>query len=612
MLVLSVRCSGADEIPIDRAELSSTAGNQSAENAIDDKIETQAATSNQQVDGKPWLKVYFNRTFSVERVVIERGYVHYLNCEFQVSVGDGDVTTTVCENYIKFESKTYYNESVQCGGKRGTYVQITSISDHCKGMRLRIYELKVYGVAVCSKPTLTSASIVPDSATIASGASYTVTCKAGFTLKKEGSVVSGGSTDLLCLANGSLSAPLPTCEASVEIPLDRAELSGVYDGLSAVQAIDNDLATQALTIAENPAWLRLYFKNSSNVEKVVIQKGCSHTNVCTFTVSVYDGEVGTVCGTYTGKEGHYYNETVQCGGKRGDSVMLKQTGFITNLEVYEIKVYDEISVSKCSRPTITNASLVPDSDTIASGASYTVTCKAGFTLKKEGSVVSGGSTDLLCLANGSLSAPLPTCEAVTCSKPDITNAVLAPTSATIASEASYTLTCNEGTVMSGGSAQLLCTGEGSFSASLPNCEATGDLIPLNRAEQSSTHKEYIADMAIDTRPTSRSYTNSTNPAWLRVYVLNPSYVEQVVIEQGLSHATSCVYTVSVYKGGIGTVCGTYTGKQGNYYNEMVQCGGKGGDSVRLKQTGCTKALVVLEIKVYGQLQGKYYNFTLLT
>ena len=608
MLVLSARCSGADEIPIDRAEQSSTYF-AAAANAIDGDLTTRSKTYQ---EDPAWLRVYFLSSSDVEKVVIEKGYSKDSSCVFTVSVYDGEVET-VCGTYTgKAYSKPYYNETVQCGGKRGDSVRLGQTG--CERYLL-VYEIKVYGesnVTKCSRPTITNASLVPDSDTIASGASYTVTCQAGFTLKKEGLVVSGGSNDLLCLSNGSLSAPLPTCEASVEIPLDRAELSSVYDGLSAVQAIDSDLATQALTIAENPAWLRLYFKNSSNVGKVVIQKGRSHTNVCTFTVSVYDGEVGTVCGTYTGKHGYYYNETVQCGGKRGDSVMLKQTGFTTILEVYEIKVYGEISVTKCSRPTITNASLVPDSDTIASGASYTVTCKAGFTLKKEGSVVSGGSTYLLCLANGSLSAPSPTCEAVTCSKPDITNAVLAPTSDTIASGASYTVTCNEGTVMSGGSAQLLCTDEGSFSASLPSCEATGDLISLDRAEQSSTHEEYIADRAIDSKPTSRSYTKSTDPAWLRVYFQNPSYVEQVVIEQGLSHAASCVFTVSVYKGEVETVCGTYTGKSGYYYNEMVQCGGKRGDSVRLEQTGCTKALVVLEIKVYGQLQGKYYNFTLLT
>ena len=63
--------------------------------------------------------------------------------------------------------------------------------------------------------------------------------------------------------------------------------------------------------------------------------------------------------------------------------------------------------------------------------------------------------------------------------------------------------------------------------------------------------------------------------------------------------------MSVYDGVAETECGTYTGKEGHYYNETVQCGGNRGDSVRLGQTGCTKYLNVCEIKVYGQLQGKY-------
>ena len=281
---------------------------------------------------------------------------------------------------------------------------------------------------------------------------------------------------------------------------------------------------------------------------------------------------------------------------------LGQTGCIKYLKVYEIKVYGENNVTKCSKPIITSASLVPDSATIASNISYTVTCKAGFTLKKEGSVVSGGPTDLLCLANGSLSAPLPTCEAVTCSKPDMTNAVLAPTSATIASGASYTVTCNEGTVMSGGSAQLLCTDEGSFSASLPSCEATGDLISLDRAEQSSTWSNDIAANAIDGDLTTQSAASSESDPWLRVYFEDSSNVGKVVIEKGYSGSPSCTFTVSVYDGDVETVCGTYTGKYGYYYNEMVQCGGKGGDSVRLELTVCTEYLAVFEMKVYGQLQ----------
>ena len=130
-----------------------------------------------------------------------------------------------------------------------------------------------------------------------------------------------------------------------------------------------------------------------------------------------------------------------------------------------------------------------------------------------------------------------------------------------------------------------------------------DEIPLDRAEQCSTYFSYIAARAIDGDPSTRSTTNIENPAWLRVYFQSSSNVEQVVIEKGVSYHASCVYTVSVYDGEVETICESYTGKYGHYYNETVQCGGKGGDSVRLELTGCIKYLKVYEIKVYGQ--GKY-------
>ena len=135
-----------------------------------------------------------------------------------------------------------------------------------------------------------------------------------------------------------------------------------------------------------------------------------------------------------------------------------------------------------------------------------------------------------------------------------------------------------------------------------------DEIPLDRAEQSSTLSydgvTYSAARAIDGDPNTGSCTSSESPAWLRVYFQSSSNVGKVVIEKGRSYDASCVYTVSVYKEEVETECGTYTGKAAyNYYsNEAVQCGGKGGDSVKLEQTVCTQYLRVFEIKVY---QGKY-------
>ena len=88
------------------------------------------------------------------------------------------------------------------------------------------------------------------------------------------------------------------CSGADEIPLDRAEQSSTHisaNSGAAVGAIDGDLTTRSKTSREDPAWLRVYFQNSSNVEKVVIEKGGGYDASCTFNVSVYDGEVETVC-----------------------------------------------------------------------------------------------------------------------------------------------------------------------------------------------------------------------------------------------------------------------------------------------------------------------------
>ena len=91
------------------------------------------------------------------------------------------------------------------------------------------------------------------------------------------------------------------CSGSDEIPLERAEQSSTFrSDRTAANAIDGDLITRSVTTPENPAWLRVYFNSSSTVERVVIE-GYSYDAACVWTVSVYDGEVQTVCGTYTGK-----------------------------------------------------------------------------------------------------------------------------------------------------------------------------------------------------------------------------------------------------------------------------------------------------------------------
>ena len=87
------------------------------------------------------------------------------------------------------------------------------------------------------------------------------------------------------------------------LPLDRAEQSSTHNNLTASGAVDGDLTTRSRAKREDPAWWRVYFKSSSTVSKVVVEKGNSYSTTCVYAVSVYDGETETVCGTYTGKSG---------------------------------------------------------------------------------------------------------------------------------------------------------------------------------------------------------------------------------------------------------------------------------------------------------------------
>ena len=91
------------------------------------------------------------------------------------------------------------------------------------------------------------------------------------------------------------------CSGSDEIPLERAEQSSTYSSYIASKAIDANLVTRSITwfSSIDPSWCRVYFTSISTVGKVVIEKGYNYDVACVYTVSVYDGETETVCGTYT-------------------------------------------------------------------------------------------------------------------------------------------------------------------------------------------------------------------------------------------------------------------------------------------------------------------------
>ena len=95
------------------------------------------------------------------------------------------------------------------------------------------------------------------------------------------------------------------CSGSDEIPLDRAVQSSTWSPYiaHAAWAIDGNLGTSSGTNGEDPDWLIVYFTSSSIVERVVVESGHSKSLACVWTVSVYDEETATVCGTYASKDG---------------------------------------------------------------------------------------------------------------------------------------------------------------------------------------------------------------------------------------------------------------------------------------------------------------------
>ena len=75
----------------------------------------------------------------------------------------------------------------------------------------------------------------------------------------------------------------------------------------------------------------------------MIEKGWNTVSCPTYIISVIDVEAKkTVCGMFTRPQGPIYNETVECGGAVGDSVMVElqqQTGCNGYIGISEIKAY---------------------------------------------------------------------------------------------------------------------------------------------------------------------------------------------------------------------------------------------------------------------------------
>ena len=143
------------------------------------------------------------------------------------------------------------------------------------------------------------------------------------------------------------------CSGSDEIPLERAEQSSVYYNISAYtaeKAFDNNLGSAMNTDSHDLSpWWRAYFRSFYKVEKVELEKGNGGNN-CQYNISVLEGSEKKLCGTYKPpKTGFYYNEVVQCGDKRGDSVLVAMSGCESAsprwLQIQEIKVYGKETIS---------------------------------------------------------------------------------------------------------------------------------------------------------------------------------------------------------------------------------------------------------------------------
>jgi len=165
--------------------------------------------------------------------------------------------------------------------------------------------------------------------------------------------------------------------------------------------------------------------------------------------------------------------TIKCNGVEVVNHMFTDCGEYDNWDKYwkqdvakiQIKSlkavdgYRAFAAVTCSKPEIVGGIFSPNTDTIEKGAFYTISCELGYTISGMGTA--------FCQEDGQLTA-LPTCDVVTCTKPEIANATLGPETATINSTDTYTVTCDEGFTISG-SPTVTCQSDGNLSE-LPTCQ----------------------------------------------------------------------------------------------------------------------------------------------
>ena len=82
------------------------------------------------------------------------------------------------------------------------------------------------------------------------------------------------------------------------------------------------------------------------METIEVEKGLGKVASCLYSIYLFEeasdanrGEAKLLCGTYTAKAAWYYNEVVQCGGKRGDYLIIEMTVCGNLLSISEVKAY---------------------------------------------------------------------------------------------------------------------------------------------------------------------------------------------------------------------------------------------------------------------------------
>ena len=112
---------------------------------------------------------------------------------------------------------------------------------------------------------------------------------------------------------------ITTCSSYSHLTIVRGQQSSIYQDNSEYnteKGYDNDMTSKAVTKKTGrPEWMRFYFARSYLVQKVELWSPASTSGSNVYSIFVLDGEVKTLCGTFTAQDQSKVEDaTVQCGG----------------------------------------------------------------------------------------------------------------------------------------------------------------------------------------------------------------------------------------------------------------------------------------------------------